>query len=1077
MLVSAGVLVALPQASYGMIVSNGGGGSNIPQTVASGGQYFPIDPVKVLDTRIGLGEPTTQAGSLTPGETISDIPILGVGNIPEDGVESVFINLQVISTTGSGFISDYPSNTSNTRLPNLSIERNEGASGSDIVSVAPDGASGAGTISITNNSSGTIVAAAQVEGFFSSAALGVQGDSYDGLPWTDLVDTRSGLGESGGAAPLGIGQSVSFDPLGYGGVSSSDVDAVEFEVGALGASADGYLIFSGGDGTTGLRSLNYTADQKNRLTDVLPLNGNDEITITNESSTTVNVQVVLRGYFLNPESADVAGTTFQSMSPSTICNTASGCTFNGSTLTGTLSANGALTVQESGVGGVPLYNVEEVANEVTVLNPTATGWITVDPANTTSPTTYPAVNFLGGDVNDTAFDDTIVSRVSAAGAITITNHSSGTIDLLISADGYWNSATVPGSPTEVETTYDGTYVGATWGDVLSDGGAPVTSYNVYDNGALVATTEFGNNSSTFAANDSDEISVSAVNSVGNGTQSNPVSADPTTAVSSAVATDLSDQPALPAGDSLPSVWSGQITDGSGNPVAAEVDAYAVAPDPGIESLSSLYIGSSYTDSDGNFNVIAEPTSTLDQVMDVDGYFTVELNVTTSTGLFTFERQMQIGVSGLSEPLGADNDVLTTDGLATLGLASWTTTDPNALQNGSVLTVASGQAPESTDTDDQVPAMGPSAESLAAFTAGTEVEPYVQNSASQDPSNVCFYDGWIAQAPKTDAGDLPANPSTDNSDSTNSMPYWTPVIVNEVGLKYSGKWTTELTQGTSKDVTISTETEVNLGVGPLQISKSNMASSSNAISVGGRTPYIVSNPSHDDEADAWVDLHPQNLREHCYTFSYGEDVESAAWPVYNSENPDDPCWGWCQSSVNREPLSLILLQLWNRITNQKQRAQVYDSEPLTYGYTLKYATDKGSLEESGTGYQVNSNLFPSTDCPATGGGFDVTGNGFSLTLSQYVSKYSTSNGYNFSANLQTGVTAGVISTSLLNFSAGSTHDTSVQNTTYQAITMTNDTSGTQYVCPTIGPDASSALAGNLTDIQKGDGGFVLNGTSS
>ena len=61
------------------------------------GQYVPIAPTMVLDTRYGTGEPSGTSGAIAPGAAVTNVPILGVGPIPPSGVSSVFVVVQELS--------------------------------------------------------------------------------------------------------------------------------------------------------------------------------------------------------------------------------------------------------------------------------------------------------------------------------------------------------------------------------------------------------------------------------------------------------------------------------------------------------------------------------------------------------------------------------------------------------------------------------------------------------------------------------------------------------------------------------------------------------------------------------------------------------------------------------------------------------------------------------------------------------------------------------------------------------------------------------------------------------------------
>ena len=76
-----------------------------PQATVTGGQGFhSLSPVRVLDTRTGLGAAKAPVGS---GRSI-DVQLTGVGGVPATGVAAVVFNLTAVSPTTGGFLTVYP---------------------------------------------------------------------------------------------------------------------------------------------------------------------------------------------------------------------------------------------------------------------------------------------------------------------------------------------------------------------------------------------------------------------------------------------------------------------------------------------------------------------------------------------------------------------------------------------------------------------------------------------------------------------------------------------------------------------------------------------------------------------------------------------------------------------------------------------------------------------------------------------------------------------------------------------------------------------------------------------------------
>jgi hypothetical protein len=82
--------------------------------------------------------------------------------------------------------------------------------------------------------------------------------------------------------------------------------------------------------------------------------------------------------------------------------------------------------------------VPAVAESVAAISPTATGYLSAYPAGATDPHN-PGVNFTVGDYQDNDIATPILAAMSPTGRETIANHSSGTVDVVVSVRGYYQA--------------------------------------------------------------------------------------------------------------------------------------------------------------------------------------------------------------------------------------------------------------------------------------------------------------------------------------------------------------------------------------------------------------------------------------------------------------------------------------------------------------------------------------------------------------------------------------------------------------------------------------------------------------
>jgi hypothetical protein len=144
-----------------------------------GSGFMPVTPVRVLDTRTGVGH----VGAVGPGQAIT----LQIPNIPS-GTTAVVLNLTVTGPTASGFLSVYPYGAPRPDVSSLNFVK--GQTVPNLVTTAVDSA---GRVSIYN-SAGTSHVVADLAGYYRVGG----GSEYAGITPKRVMDTRTGLGVTKG---------------------------------------------------------------------------------------------------------------------------------------------------------------------------------------------------------------------------------------------------------------------------------------------------------------------------------------------------------------------------------------------------------------------------------------------------------------------------------------------------------------------------------------------------------------------------------------------------------------------------------------------------------------------------------------------------------------------------------------------------------------------------------------------------------------------------------------------------------------------------------------------------------------
>jgi hypothetical protein len=94
---SSGQLCAFANVSTDLIIDVGGAYS-----ASASGRYMPITPVRLMDSRNGVGTPARLAGG-----TVVELPVVGVANIPTNA-SAVALNVTGILPTVDAFITAFP---------------------------------------------------------------------------------------------------------------------------------------------------------------------------------------------------------------------------------------------------------------------------------------------------------------------------------------------------------------------------------------------------------------------------------------------------------------------------------------------------------------------------------------------------------------------------------------------------------------------------------------------------------------------------------------------------------------------------------------------------------------------------------------------------------------------------------------------------------------------------------------------------------------------------------------------------------------------------------------------------------
>ncbi|MCM1974095.1 hypothetical protein [Streptomyces sp. G1] len=276
---------------------------------------------------------------------------------------------------------------------------------------------------------------------------------YVPLTPSRFLDTRDGTGAK--KQRVGAGGVVTLQVTGVKGVPATGVTAVVMNVTAVLPTQPGHVtVYPNSRPLPGVSNINYAAGQiVPNLVTVPVVNGKVDL---RNSAGTVDLIADVTGYY-----TDKAGTgsSFTPINPSRFLDTRDG--------TGAkkqrVGTGGVVTLQVAGVKGVPATGVTAVVMNVTAVQPTEAGHVTVYPNGQPVPGVS-NLNFTPGQIVPNLVVVPVVN-----GKVDLRNNS-GSVDLIADVTGYYSatgSAFSSGTPVRLLDTRDGT--GARPGPVGSGG--------------------------------------------------------------------------------------------------------------------------------------------------------------------------------------------------------------------------------------------------------------------------------------------------------------------------------------------------------------------------------------------------------------------------------------------------------------------------------------------------------------------------------------------------------------------------------------------------------------------------------
>ncbi|MER7521029.1 FlgD immunoglobulin-like domain containing protein [Streptomyces sp. NPDC126499] len=254
---------------------------------------------------------------------------------------------------------------------------------------------------------------------YGSAVTTLSG-TYEALAPTRTLDTRTGLGAP--KAKVGAGKAVSLKVAGVAGVPASGITAVALNVTATNAtSATHVTVYPSGRPKPYASNLNVTAGLTVANAVVVPV-VDGKVNLHNFAGS-VDLLADVAGYYVQGK----GGSAYRSVTPERLMDTRSAL----GVPKAPVGAQGTVTLQIAGRGGVPAHGATAVVLNVTATSPTRSTYVTAYPSGTPRGSS--------STLNVPAAGRTVANLVTVPlvdGKVSFYNHA-GSVDLLADVAGYF----------------------------------------------------------------------------------------------------------------------------------------------------------------------------------------------------------------------------------------------------------------------------------------------------------------------------------------------------------------------------------------------------------------------------------------------------------------------------------------------------------------------------------------------------------------------------------------------------------------------------------------------------------------
>lgn len=376
-----------PLQAHAAAITSASASSKSTQATTTGSGYTPLSPVRILDTRKGIG---ARAAKVPAFGTVS-LKVVGTDGVPS-GVTAVALNITVVNPTQTGYITAYAGGQAKPWISNLNFKPGQTVPNTAIVQVGANG-----YVNFANGSGGTVDLLADLAGYYSTTSPDLYWPLYPG----QLLDTRGGNGTlpANGVVKLKM---------------TDGSLAVNLNIIATNPQQTGYITaYPDGGSRPTASNVNFTPGQTVANGATVQVGADGYVDFVNGSGGSVDLIVQFSGSFINGTGAtDPVFTRYYPITPTRV-----------------LDSRAATPVAP---GRTISYGAgQAVAANYTVTHPTAGGYLEVYPGEDDGLRGIFVVEF---SPNQTVAN---ANTMTSQAGVDITNQSAGSTDIIVDEFGYY----------------------------------------------------------------------------------------------------------------------------------------------------------------------------------------------------------------------------------------------------------------------------------------------------------------------------------------------------------------------------------------------------------------------------------------------------------------------------------------------------------------------------------------------------------------------------------------------------------------------------------------------------------------